>query len=212
MYRAELIVVNRTVRAANQATHTVPDCLSVVNIARAIFYGNHTNDVGGEHADLWRKTSDKVKTSPENFYRITLIPSQKGLAQAVENEANGGHRMSMILGNAHADREAKAAMVAHAINWDEYADADDRVYLAALIQHMIMTIWERLFIEETQVKDECGLDPTHPNPYTMGNVNTRTTSCQTCCQNSHQKWRRTLGKRSKRPPTGSKRRALVIYG
>ena len=141
-------------QAANQPTHIVSDCFSDVNTARAIFYGSQAGNVGGDHADLWEKISDKVKACPEDFYRITWIPSHTDLTQPVENEANGGHKRSMILGNAHADREAKMAMDAHAIHGDEYADAEDTVYLAALIQHMIMTIWERLFTEEAQVKAE----------------------------------------------------------
>ena len=127
VYRAELTAVSHSVQAANQPTHIVSDCLSVVSTARAIFYGSQTDDVKGDHADLWKQISDKVKTCLEDFYRITWIPSHTDLTKSAENEANGGHERSMICGNAHADREAKMAMRAHAINWEEFADADDRV-------------------------------------------------------------------------------------
>ena len=49
--RAELTAVNHAVQVANQPTHIVSDCLSVVNTARAIFYGSQSKEVGGDHAD-----------------------------------------------------------------------------------------------------------------------------------------------------------------
>ena len=51
------------------------------------------------------------------------------------------------------------------MNWDEHADLDDRTYLASIIRNVIMTIWGKLFVQETKLNDECGIDPIDPNPY-----------------------------------------------
>ena len=70
VYRAELTAVSHAVQAADQPTHIVSDCLSVVNTATMIFFGCQAGNVGGDHADLWEKISDKVKACPGGFYRI----------------------------------------------------------------------------------------------------------------------------------------------
>ena len=91
VYRAELTAVSHAVQAANQPTHIVSDCLSVVKTAKAIFYGSQADNVKGDHADLWKEISDKLKACPKDFYRITWIPSHTDLTKSAENEASGGH-------------------------------------------------------------------------------------------------------------------------
>ena len=54
----------------------------------------------------------------------------------------------MIIGNDAADNEAKFGMNYHEINYDEYRHADDRTYLAMVIQLLIKDIWERHFTSD----------------------------------------------------------------
>ena len=50
-----------------------------------------------------------------------------------------------LVGNSWADKLAKEGRRAHAINQEEYDRADDRAFLAAVVQHMIKEIWAAHF-------------------------------------------------------------------
>ena len=163
VYRAELTAVNHAVQAADRPTHIVSDCLSVVNTAAAIFHGNLQAETKGDHSDIWEALKQKVATMPMNHFKATWIPSHTDLARAKENEQKGGYEERMIVGNAHADREAKSAMTTHElnINRDEYDDADDRTFFACIFQHMLKTILEKTFEEDAKLWQESGIDPEH---------------------------------------------------
>ena len=67
----------------------------------------------------------------------------------------------MLIGNHWADQEAKKGMHSHNIDWQEYQEADDRVFLASMTQHLIKTVWEELFTLDMRIKE--GLDPEECN-------------------------------------------------
>ena len=58
----------------------------------------------------------------------------------------------MILGNQSADSEAKAGMSAHYIDWEEYKHADDRTYIAMIVQLLIKDVWEKHFATDMEAK------------------------------------------------------------
>ena len=44
----------------------------------------------------------------------------------------------------------------HDINWQEYEEADDRVMIACVAQHLIKTVWEEVFAKDSRLKHNCG--------------------------------------------------------
>ena len=65
------------------------------------------------------------------------MPSHTDLTKAKELEARGGPKEQMLIGNHWADQEAKKGMHSHNIDWQEYQEAGDRVFLASVTQHLI---------------------------------------------------------------------------
>ena len=58
----------------------------------------------------------------------------------------------MLIGNHWADHEAKNGMQFHDINWQEYAEADDRTMVACVAQHLIKRWWEESFAKDMRQK------------------------------------------------------------
>ena len=65
----------------------------------------------------------------------------------------------MILGNQVVGNEAKSGMSSHQINWEEHRHADDRIFLAMIIQLLIKDIWEKHFTTDMEVKHGPELNP-----------------------------------------------------
>ena len=162
VYRAELMAICHVVLTATEPTHIVSDCESVVNNAAMIFYGNHHGNFNGDHADLWKSLYERVRQKDQGHFRITWVPSHTDLANAKELQEKGGPQERMLIGNHWADNEAKRGMQHHNIDWREYQEADDRVFIACMVQHLIKTVWEELFTIDMRLKQ--GLDPEESNP------------------------------------------------
>ena len=101
---------------------------------------------------MWTQIQQTVQCKPQEFFSITWVPSHTDVDKAQEAEERGGHKRSMILGNQAADNEAKSGMTYHHINWDEHRHADDKCFLATVIQLLIKDIWERHFTTDMEAK------------------------------------------------------------
>ncbi len=71
---------------------------------------------------------------------------------AEEIERRGGNTVEYIRGNACADLLAKSAMHWHEIDYVEYDQADDREFLAAVVQAMLETIWAKAFDQDVNLR------------------------------------------------------------
>ena len=115
----------------------------------------------GDHADIWEDFKKRGESVPTDYYKATWIPSHTDLAMAKENAQRGGHEERMVVGNAHAYRDANSAMTAHEINISrhEYDGVDDRTFFACIFQHMLKTVLEKFFDEDAKLRQESGMDP-----------------------------------------------------
>ena len=58
----------------------------------------------------------------------------------------------MLVGNDRADQQGKGGLQHHPTNWTEHEDADDRTFIAALVQHLTKSIWQKLFESDMEIK------------------------------------------------------------
>ena len=152
VYRAELSAVAHVLTTATNPTRIVSDCQAVVNqVARMLQGAKH--DGKGDHADLWAKVEEEINDKEPGYYEVEWINSHIDPEKAEAVERAGGFLASHIYGNANADLQAKEALALHPINHQEYSEAEDRIFLAAIGQALIVKIWQDFFQEDMGEED-----------------------------------------------------------
>ena len=88
-----------------------------------------------------------------------MVAKRKAPRKKVTTKLPGGHQKRLLVGNDRADAEAKAGLRMHPIDEQEHQDADGRTLIAAIVQHLIKTIWQKLFESDAEIKRRGDLDP-----------------------------------------------------
>ena len=154
VYRAELEAVHHVISSANQPTHIVADCFSVVHKLQDIL-AEDVDDAPeeGDHGDLWNSIKEKIADKPRDFYEVAWVASHIDLQDADQVEQSGIFPKKHIFGNDGADQLAKQGLNFHNVDRFEHSKADDRAYIACIIQAMIAAVWEKYFEQDTEAKE-----------------------------------------------------------
>ena len=86
--------------------------------------------------------------SKQDFSDTDSVASHIYFSKAKQVEEAGGFVESDIVGNNAADHLAKSGMSDHIVNRNEHSGADDRIYLAAISQALILNISGNRFAED----------------------------------------------------------------
>ncbi len=151
VFAAELMAALHAVASASTPTRIISDCRAVVDIVRAELEAD-LRPIRGDYGDLRTRLRREIQSRPPGFYEVEWIKSHVDASNADEIERRGGSSAEQMRGNDCADRLAKSAMRWHDIDYGEYDQADDREFLAAVVQAMLETIWSKAFDQDVNLR------------------------------------------------------------
>jgi exonuclease III len=153
VYRAELLAIKHAMAAAVVPTRIVTDCKSISDqLADALCGARRAPK--GDHGDLWEEIYQHIDGHPDEYYEVEWVKSHIGVDEAEAIEAKGGFTKENIVGNMWVDIEAKRGMTHHNIDKLEYALADDREFIALVVQAMITHVWAKTFDSDPAMAEE----------------------------------------------------------
>ncbi len=136
VYAAELMAVTHAVLSASMPTRIVSDCKAVVDCVREEIRGSDRATTGDD-SDLRRQLRACIREVDQEYYEIEWINSHVDLEHAADIEARGGPPRQYYQGNAQADLSAKDAIRWHDLDLLEHGKAEDREFLATVVQPML---------------------------------------------------------------------------
>ncbi len=151
VYAAELMAAVHVAASATVPTLIVTDCKAVADLLRAEIEGDD-GPIRGDYTDLKRLLRRAVQAHPSGFFDAEWIKSHTDPADAEAAEARGGAPAAYVRGNGQADVMAKEAMRWHVIDQVEYDKADDREFLATVIQGLLETLWSNIFDRDVNMR------------------------------------------------------------
>ncbi len=151
VHTAELMAVAHVFASATAPTRVVSDCRGVVDIVRAELNGEPA-PTGGDHDDLRQTIREAIKSRPHGFFAVEWVTSHIPLDRAADIERSGSFLERYIQGNCQADLLAKSGISWHDIDHLEYKKADDREFLACVIQTMIEEVWKNVFDQDVNMR------------------------------------------------------------
>jgi hypothetical protein len=151
VYAAELMAAVHVAVSATAPTLIVSDCRAVVDQLRAEIEGDN-KPIRGDYADLRLLLRRAIQARPSDFFDAEWVKSHTDPADAAEAEMRGGAPAAYVHGNGQADLLAKEAMRWHSIDQAEYDKAEDREFLAMVIQGLLETLWSNIFDRDVNLR------------------------------------------------------------
>ena len=192
VYRAELAAILHVIKSANVPTKIITDCQAVANQAHAIMHDREIAAPGGDHADLWEELTTSVRLREDEFFEIEWIASHIDVEKAQEVEVAGGFLKEYIVGNHWADVQAKEGLRGHAINDQEYADAEDRAVLTILAQALILEVWKNYFEIDTEAQQAEEEDEPPPKQKNSGSNDGKIKQAETDTDAAAMEWQQEI--------------------
>ncbi len=109
-------------------------------------------NIKGDHADLMEEVREAIATRPPQYFGIKWVNSHTPLHLAEEVENQGGFERRHIEGNYAVDLMAKGAIRWHDIDWLEFERADDREFIACVVQAMLTDVWTKMFEQDNIIR------------------------------------------------------------